>query len=122
MKNPSASGRAWFFQCPALMPSSAEDLRDTKERLSSEIEGLNRQLARKERLQDEALARARAAEASLSEAQKELAELRSTVKSRMKELEASARRADEVKAKTEREYTALRDGLRCVLRSLCPAS
>ncbi|GAA5982273.1 hypothetical protein JCM10908_004810 [Rhodotorula pacifica] len=89
-----------------------EDLRDTKERLSSEIEGLNRQLARKERLQDEALARARAAEASLSMVQKELADLKATVKGRIKELEEGAKRAEETKVKTEREYTALRDGLR----------
>ncbi|KAG0657157.1 hypothetical protein C6P46_006654 [Rhodotorula mucilaginosa] len=89
-----------------------EDLRETKERLSSEIQGLNRQLARKERLQDEALARARAAEASLATAQKELTDLKATVKSRMKELEEGAKRAEEAKVKTEREYTALRDGLR----------
>ncbi|KWU43043.1 hypothetical protein RHOSPDRAFT_29827 [Rhodotorula sp. JG-1b] len=89
-----------------------EDLRETKERLSSEIQGLNRQLARKERLQDEALARARAAEASLATVQKELADLKATVKSRMKELEEGAKRAEEAKVKTEREYTALRDGLR----------
>lgn len=89
-----------------------EDLRETKERLSSEIQGLNRQLARKERLQDEALARARAAEASLATVQKELADLKATVKSRMKELEEGAKRAEEAKVRTEREYTALRDGLR----------
>lgn len=89
-----------------------EDLRETKERLSSEIQGLNRQLARKERLQDEALARARAAEASLTTVQKELADLKATVKSRMKELEEGAKRAEEAKVRTEREYTALRDGLR----------
>jgi hypothetical protein len=35
-----------------------------------------------------------------------------TVKSRMKELEEGAKRAEEAKVKTEREYTALRDGLR----------
>lgn len=87
-------------------------MRETKERLSSEIQGLNRQLARKERLQDEALARARAAEASLATVQKELADLKATVKSRMKELEEGAKRAEEAKVKTEREYTALRDGLR----------
>ncbi|GAA5876698.1 hypothetical protein JCM3774_005917 [Rhodotorula dairenensis] len=91
-----------------------EDLRDTKERLSSEIEGLNRQLTRKERLQDEALARARTAEASLSAVTKELSDLKSTVKSRMKELEERAKRADEVKVKTEREYMALVDGLRAM--------
>lgn len=94
--------------------ADAEDLRETKERLSAEIEALNRQRSRKERLQEEALARARSAEASLVVVQKELAELKASVRGRMKELETGAKKAEELKVKAEREYASLRDGMRCV--------
>ncbi|GAA6026347.1 hypothetical protein JCM8202_001955 [Rhodotorula sphaerocarpa] len=89
-----------------------EDLRETKDRLSSEIDGLSRQLARKERLQEEALTRARAAESSLSSTQQELADVKASVKGRLKELEERSKAAEEVKVRTEKEYAALRDGMR----------
>ncbi|BGP24238.1 hypothetical protein Rt10032_c03g1634 [Rhodotorula toruloides] len=89
-----------------------DDLKETKERLTSEIEGLNRQITRKERLQDEALQRARTAEASLAALQKEHNEFKGGVKGKMKELEEGARQAEEARTKSEREYLGLRDGLR----------
>ncbi|BGP47776.1 hypothetical protein JCM10450v2_003641 [Rhodotorula kratochvilovae] len=89
-----------------------EDLKETKERLTGEIEQLNRQIARKERLQDEALVRARTAEGALAALQKEHAELERGVKGKMKELEEGTKRAEEAKVKSEREYAGLRDGLR----------
>ncbi|GAA5946167.1 hypothetical protein JCM3775_006303 [Rhodotorula graminis] len=89
-----------------------EDLKETKDRLSSEIDGLNRQLARKERLQDEALTRARTAEGALQVLQKQHSELERGVKGRMKELEEGAKKAEDAKVRSEREYAGLRDGLR----------
>lgn len=105
---------------PAGLPRPVEDLRETKDRLSSEIDGLSRQLARKERLQEEALTRARAAESSLSSTQQELADVKASVKGRLKELEERSKAAEEVKVRTEKEYAALRDGMRCVLCLLSP--
>ncbi|GAA5914702.1 hypothetical protein JCM8208_000417 [Rhodotorula glutinis] len=89
-----------------------EDLKETKDRLASEIDGLNRQLARKERLQDEALTRARTAEGALQALQKQHSELERGVKGRMKELEEGAKKAEDARVRSEREYTGLRDGLR----------
>ncbi|GAA5855874.1 hypothetical protein JCM9279_001152 [Rhodotorula babjevae] len=89
-----------------------DDLKETKERLASEIDGLNRQLARKERLQDEALTRARAAEGALQALQKQHTDLERGVKGRMKELEEGAKKAEDARVRSEREYAGLRDGLR----------
>ncbi|GAA6055084.1 hypothetical protein JCM3770_001787 [Rhodotorula araucariae] len=89
-----------------------DDLKETKERLTGEIEQLNRQIARKERLQDEALVRARTAEGALTALQKEHADLERSVKGKMKELEEGAKRAEDAKVRSEREYAGLRDGLR----------
>ncbi|GJN89017.1 hypothetical protein Rhopal_001988-T1 [Rhodotorula paludigena] len=90
----------------------AEDLKETKERLTSEIEALTRQITRKERLQEEALARARMAEGALAALQKEHGDFKSGVKRKVKELEDGAKMAEETKTRTEREYLALRDGVR----------
>ncbi|GAA5868937.1 hypothetical protein JCM1840_005166, partial [Sporobolomyces johnsonii] len=89
-----------------------EDLKETKDRLTTEIDSLHRQFTRKERLQEEALGRARVAEAALAALREEH---RSTVggqKARMKELEEAARRAGEAKARAESEYTSLREGMK----------
>lgn len=95
---------------------NAEDLKETKERLTSEIEALTRQITRKERLQEEALARARTAEGALAALQKEHGDFKSGVKRKVKELEDGAKMAEETKTRTEREYLALRDGVRFVSR------
>ncbi|GAA5981190.1 hypothetical protein JCM21900_005470, partial [Sporobolomyces salmonicolor] len=89
-----------------------EDLKETKDRLTTEIDSLHRQFTRKERLQEEALGRARVAEAALAALREEH---RSTVggqRARMKEVEEAARRAGEAKAKAESEYTSLREGMK----------
>ncbi|GAA5930505.1 hypothetical protein JCM1841_006562 [Sporobolomyces salmonicolor] len=89
-----------------------EDLKETKDRLTTEIDSLHRQFTRKERLQEEALGRARVAEAALAALREEH---RSTVggqRARMKEIEEAARRAGEAKAKAESEYTSLREGMK----------
>ncbi|GAA6043800.1 hypothetical protein JCM8097_007716 [Rhodosporidiobolus ruineniae] len=89
-----------------------EDLKETKERLSLEIDGLNRQITRKERLQEEALGRARVAEASLATLQTEHRALQTSQKEKIRTLEEAARKAEEAKTKADREYGSLRDGLR----------
>ncbi|GAA5843887.1 hypothetical protein JCM11251_003544 [Rhodosporidiobolus azoricus] len=89
-----------------------EDLKETKERLTSEIEGLNRQIARKERLQEEALGRARVAESALEKLQVEHRMLQTSQKERIRQLEEAAKKAEETKTKTDREYTSLRDGMK----------
>lgn len=99
---------------PRPLHRLTDDLKETKDRLASEIDGLNRQLARKERLQDEALTRARAAEGALQALQKQHSELERGVKGRMKELEEGAKKAEDARVRSEREYSGLRDGLRCV--------
>lgn len=92
-----------------------DDLKETKERLSTEIEGLNRSLARKERLQEEALGRARVAEASLGELQQTHRAAVSSHKGKMKELEEGKHRSDEARAKAESEYGALSRGMKQVV-------
>lgn len=74
----------------------ADDLKETKERLSSEIEGLHKMLARKERNQEEALGRARVAEAGLAELQATHKIESTASKARIKELEQGYVQADEV--------------------------
>lgn len=91
-----------------------DDLKETKERLSTEIEGLNRSLARKERLQEEALGRARVAEASLAELQQTHRAVVSSHKGKMKELEEGKHKSDEARAKAEGEYGALSRGMKLV--------
>ncbi|GAA6020912.1 hypothetical protein JCM10207_003185 [Rhodosporidiobolus poonsookiae] len=90
----------------------SEDLKETKERLTNEIDGLNRQITRKERLQEEALGRARVAEAALAKLQQEHRALQTSQKERIKLLEETAKKAEEAKGKADREYASLRDGLR----------
>ncbi|GAA5855315.1 hypothetical protein JCM8547_009029 [Rhodosporidiobolus lusitaniae] len=89
-----------------------EDLKETKDRLSLEIDGLNRQLTRKERLQEEALGRARVAEAALGKLQEEHRKLEKSAKERVKGAEERAARAEEERKKGEREYASLREGLK----------
>ncbi|GAA5917405.1 hypothetical protein JCM6882_000848 [Rhodosporidiobolus microsporus] len=89
-----------------------EDLKETKERLTLEIDGLNRQITRKERLQEEALGRARVAESALEKLQGEHRALQTSQKERIRQLEEAAKKAEETKTKTDREYSSLRDGMK----------
>ena len=80
------------------------DLSDGKERLKLENEGLSKMLARKERLLDETVARARASEAQQDGNRKAVLEHGK----RAKELEAAYALAEERMYKAESEYNALR--------------
>jgi len=64
--------------------------------MSSEVEGLHKMLVRKERNQEEALGRARVAEASLTTLQTTYKNESATNKARIKELEQGHAQADEV--------------------------
>lgn len=85
-----------------------EDLKESKERLSSENDGLSKTIARKERLQEEAVVRATLAESSLTTLQSAV----STHKARLKEAEDAAQLAEEARVKAESEYQALRLGMK----------
>ncbi|GAA5985893.1 hypothetical protein JCM5350_006853 [Sporobolomyces pararoseus] len=89
-----------------------EDLKETKERLNTEIESLTRQLNRRERTTEETLSRARLAEASLATLQTEHKTYVSTHKSRTKDLEESEKKSREELKRVEMEYENLRDGMR----------
>jgi len=89
-----------------------EDLKETKERLNTEIEQLTRQLNRRERTTEETLSRARSAESSLATLQTEHKTYVSTHKSRTKELEENEKKSREELKRVEMEYENLRDGMR----------
>jgi septal ring factor EnvC (AmiA/AmiB activator) len=105
---------------PLTIPRLAEDLKETRDRLTSEIDGLNRQITRKERMQEEALGRARTAEKTLGEVQTELREVKASQKEKIKALEEGAKRSEEMRGKAEREYASLREGIKYVSFSSFP--
>lgn len=83
------------------------DLSDAKERARLENEGLNKILARKERMLEETLARARASESMHANLKHQINE---HVK-RNKELESTTSEAVEAKGKAESEYESIRSGM-----------
>ena len=93
-------------------PLAAEDLKEAKERLVSESESLGKTIARKERLQEEAVGRASVAEASLSTLQVTHSTAVSTHRTRLKEVEDESAAAEEARQKAESEYQALRLGMK----------
>ena len=92
--------------------SPTADLKDGKEILLQEIEGLKRSLARRERTSEEAVARARTAEAALLELQKTHQTATAQLKGQVKELERGKAQSDEMRAKAESEYAALAKGMK----------
>lgn len=91
---------------------TTDDLLETKSRMTAEIDGLNRSLARKERMQEEALGRARVAEAALADLQQAHRVLTISSKSKIKELEAAKQRSEEAKAQADSAYGALSRGMK----------
>lgn len=89
-----------------------DDLQETKARLLAEIDSLDRTLSRKERMQDEALGRARVAEAALADLQQAHRVLTMSSKSKIKELEAAKQRSDEARAQADSAYGALSRGMK----------
>lgn len=85
-----------------------EDLKEARERLRIESQGVATTLARKERMLEETLARARAAESTSRTLEEEKKTHNTECASKIKELEHRVREAEERKNKAESEYAALR--------------
>ncbi|KAI0664465.1 hypothetical protein C8Q70DRAFT_948223 [Cubamyces menziesii] len=94
-----------------------EDLKEVRERLRLENEGLNNVVARKERLLQEVLERARKAEAEVVSLKAQLKNETSTSKKTIREMEASLTESTARTQKAEREYVVLRDSLNRLVES-----
>ncbi|WVO16824.1 hypothetical protein L204_104510 [Cryptococcus depauperatus] len=89
-----------------------EDLKETKERMRVENEGLNNVIARKERLLQETLQRARIAEHSLSSLQMTQKSLESNTKSQLSSMTSQLTEAEHTKLRAERECIALKESVK----------
>ncbi|KAH9479196.1 hypothetical protein JR316_0007782 [Psilocybe cubensis] len=96
----------------AQLTRQTEDLKEGRERLRLENEGLNNVVARKERLLQEVLERARKAEAEAATLKSQLKSETSTSKKTIRELESSLAECTARTAKAEREYTVLRESVK----------
>lgn len=85
-----------------------EDLKEGKERSRLELQGMSTTLTRRERMLEETLARARAAESSAKSLEEEKKLHYGECSKRLKELENRCREAEERRAKAESEYNALK--------------
>ncbi|WVR06095.1 hypothetical protein IAU60_003123 [Kwoniella sp. DSM 27419] len=89
-----------------------EDLKETRERMRVECEGLNNVISRKERLLQEVLERARTAEAGLASHQSTRKALEQSTKKSLQHMMTQLTEAQAGQAKAERECAALRDSVR----------
>ncbi|PPQ68052.1 hypothetical protein CVT26_007336 [Gymnopilus dilepis] len=96
----------------AQLTRQTEDLKEGRERLRLENEGLNNVVARKERLLQEVLERARKAEAEAAQLKTQLKSETSTSKKAIREMEAQLSESTALSQKSEREYITLRDSLK----------
>ncbi|KAH8108321.1 hypothetical protein DFH11DRAFT_1634401 [Phellopilus nigrolimitatus] len=96
----------------AQLTRQTEDLKDGRERLRLENEGLNNVVARKERLLQEVLDRARKAEAEATALKTQLKSETTVSKKAVREMEAQVHQSSAVSQKSEREYITLRDAIK----------
>lgn len=89
-----------------------EDLKEVRERLRLENEGLNNVVARKERLLQEVLDRARKAEAEAISLKSQLKLESTSSKKSIREMDSSLAEVTARSQKAEREYAVLRDSLK----------
>ncbi|KAF8972776.1 hypothetical protein BDZ97DRAFT_1649862 [Flammula alnicola] len=101
----------------AQLTRQTEDLKEGRERLRLENEGLNNVVARKERLLQEVLERARKAEAEAAALKAQLKNETSTSKKTIREMEATLSESTALSQKSEREYITLRDSLKGMAES-----
>ncbi|KAJ3555978.1 hypothetical protein NM688_g2283 [Phlebia brevispora] len=94
-----------------------EDLKEVRERLRLENEGLNNVVARKERLLQEVLERARKAEAEVVTLKAQLKTETTTSKKSIREMETALAESTARSQKSEREYIILRDSLKGLVES-----
>jgi len=96
----------------AQLTRQTEDLKEVRERLRLENEGLNNVVARKERLLQEVLERARKAEAETVSLKAQLKAETTSSKKSLREMEAALAESTALSSKSEREYITLRDSLK----------
>ncbi|KAK2464019.1 hypothetical protein APHAL10511_003963 [Amanita phalloides] len=101
----------------AQLTRQTEDLKEGRERLRLENEGLNNVVARKERLLQEVLERARKAEAEATSLKTQLKTETTTTKKAMREMEAALNESTALSQKCEREYITLRDSIKGLVES-----
>ncbi|KAF8628724.1 hypothetical protein AX17_005946 [Amanita inopinata Kibby_2008] len=101
----------------AQLTRQTEDLKEGRERLRLENEGLNNVVARKERLLQEVLERARKAEAESATLKSQLKTETTTTKKAMREMEAALTESTALSQKCEREYITLRDSIKGLVES-----
>ncbi|KAI0339570.1 hypothetical protein BDW22DRAFT_1431475 [Trametopsis cervina] len=94
-----------------------EDLKDARERLRLENEGLNNVVARNERLLQEVLERARKAEAEAASLKSQLKAETLTSKKTIREMESTVTESTARSQKAEREYITLRDSMKGLVES-----
>ncbi|TFK71441.1 hypothetical protein BDN72DRAFT_817569 [Pluteus cervinus] len=96
----------------AQLTRLSEDLKESRERLRLENEGLNNVVARKERLLQEILERARKAEAEAASLKTQLKSETTTSKKTIREMETQLSESTALSQKSEREYITLRDSIK----------
>ncbi|KAF9454359.1 hypothetical protein P691DRAFT_692489 [Macrolepiota fuliginosa MF-IS2] len=101
----------------ASLTRKVEDLKEVEERLRIENEGLNNVVARKERLLQEVLERARKAEAEATTLKQSLKQETSTSKKTIREMESQLSESTALSKKSEREYITLRDSVKGLVES-----
>ncbi|KAG7530611.1 hypothetical protein FFLO_04913 [Filobasidium floriforme] len=87
-----------------------DDLRETKERLRAELEGMNKQMDRKQKLLSEVLERARTAESAVQTHLKDRKTLETNTTKSLAEMTAKLQEAQTLATKSEREAVVLREG------------
>ncbi|KAJ3760164.1 hypothetical protein EV360DRAFT_40408 [Lentinula raphanica] len=101
----------------ATLTRQTEDLKEGRERLRLENEGLNNVVARKERLLQEVLERARKAEAEATQLRSQLKTETSQSKKSLREMESALAESTALSQKSEREYLTLRESLKHLTES-----
>ncbi|KAJ7781931.1 hypothetical protein DFH07DRAFT_792010 [Mycena maculata] len=96
----------------AQLTRQTEDLKEGRERLRLENEGLNNVVARKERLLQEVLERARKAEAEAAALKTQLKTETTVSKKSLREMETALAESTALSQKSEREYITLRDSIK----------
>ncbi|KIK92531.1 hypothetical protein PAXRUDRAFT_829862 [Paxillus rubicundulus Ve08.2h10] len=101
----------------AQLTRLSEDLKEGRERLRLENEGLNNVVSRKERLLQEVLERARKAEGEAAALKTQLKTETTTSKRSLREMEAALAESTALSQKSEREYITLRDSIKSMTES-----
>ncbi|KAH8929652.1 hypothetical protein BT69DRAFT_1256013 [Atractiella rhizophila] len=94
---------------------TSEDLKDGKERLRLENEGLSKMVSRKERMLEETLERARKAESSLANLKEIHKRDTNDTKSKIKDMEARTEEAEGYRKKCDSEYQAMKASVKSVV-------